>query len=87
MVELAYHLEEMYHYVKQGAVLLDMLQDGDYPPVFVSRYVAGYEASKHGYQEAVRAVHRLEAARGVDPEFSYGERKNGIDRPRRINIS
>eukprot|EP00969_Alexandrium_andersonii_P349854 15432007-Alexandrium_andersonii.AAC.1 len=64
-----------------------MLQHQDFPPAYVSLHVIEYEEAKHWYQEAIRAVHRYESARGIDPTRVYGERQHGLERPRRLNIS
>eukprot|EP00969_Alexandrium_andersonii_P047824 2098932-Alexandrium_andersonii.AAC.1 len=63
-----------------------MLKGGDFPPAFANKYSANYESAKHFYQEAIWAVRRLEAARGISTGVRYGEREGGIQRPSRINI-
>eukprot|EP00969_Alexandrium_andersonii_P101084 4459297-Alexandrium_andersonii.AAC.1 len=66
---------------------LDMLMGKDFPPVFVAKYSGNYEQAKHSYQEMIRAIHRLEAARGVPKEQRRGEREGGLVRPERLNAS
>eukprot|EP00969_Alexandrium_andersonii_P292751 12938489-Alexandrium_andersonii.AAC.1 len=66
MQELAYHAELWYGHAKLRAVRLDVLQNKDFPPAYVSLHVIEYEEAKHQYQEAIRAVHRFETARGID---------------------
>eukprot|EP00969_Alexandrium_andersonii_P139609 6176130-Alexandrium_andersonii.AAC.1 len=66
--ELVYLAEYRLGGARVEAMMLDMLQGKNFPPVFVNAHVGHYEMAKQEYQEAMRAIHRLERAREVNEE-------------------